>query len=109
MVFNEILATRVSQLLRRRRSFVEKKMFGGVGHLRQGNMCVGVWKEFLIVRVGLDAYEDALDEPFTKLFDITGRPMRGWVMVHRTGVADDDDLREWIERAIKFVKTLPAK
>lgn len=109
MVFNEALAERVNGLLRRRRGFVEKKMFGGVGYLLRGNMCVGVWKEYLIVRVGIDAYEDALDQPFTKQFDITGRAMRGWVMVHREGVSDPDDLRQWVELAIKFVRTLPAK
>lgn len=109
MAFDESLAARVSDVLRRRRNFVEKKMFGGMGYLLKVNMCVGVWKEYLIVRVGIDAYEKALDRAFVKEFNITGRSMRGWVMVHRKGVADEDDLLEWVERAIKFVRTLPAK
>lgn len=109
MAFDEALAERVRELVRRRRGFTEKKMFGGVAFFLSGNVCVGVWKEFLIVRVGLDAYENALDEPFVKQFDITGRAMRGWVMVHREGVEDADDMRSWIEQAVKFVRTLPPK
>ena len=84
-------------------------MFGGVGFLLNGNMCVGVWREFLIVRVGLDAYEGLLEESFTRKFDITGRVMRGWLMVEPEGLEGDDQLKEWLERAIAFVKSLPAK
>ncbi len=109
MVYDKTLASRVSDVLHRRRGFVEKKMFGGIGHLLHGNMCVGVWKDFLIVRVGIDQYEQLLKEPFTKEFDITGKVMRGWVMVDMPGVDGDEQLREWIERAAKFVRTLPPK
>ena len=109
MPYNEQTAERIRQRLARRRGFVEKKMFGGVGFLLAGNMCVGVWKESLILRVGPDAYQDTLAEPFVKEFDITGRAMTGWVMVHPDGFADDAELGDWIERAIRFVKTLPAK
>ncbi len=106
MPYDESLAARVRKLLSRRRGFTEKKMFGGAGFLRHDKMCVGVWKEFLIVRVGPDAYNSALAEPFVKKFDITGRAMTGWVMVLADGVAADDDLRAWIERATRFVFSL---
>lgn len=74
-----------------------------------GNMLVGVWKDSLIVRLGPDAYDDALLEPNVREFDITGKPMKGWVMVEPEGVEDDEQLKDWIERAIRFVKTLPKK
>ena len=106
MSYDESLAARVRKLLSRRRGFTEEKMFGGVGFLRQGKMCVGVWKEFLIVRVGPDAYNAALAESFVKKFDITGRAMTGWVMVLADGVAADDDLQAWLERAQRFVASL---
>ena len=105
MVYDEQLAHRVRAILKRRRGFIEKKMFGGVGFLLNGNMCVGAWREFLIVRVGLDAYEDRLRESFTRKFDITGRVMKGWVMVEPEGVEDDDQLKAWIDFAIVFVRT----
>lgn len=109
MPYDEHTATRVRKRFVRRRGVAEKKMFGGVGFLLHGNMCVGVWKEFLILRLGSEAYHNALGEPFVREFDITGRSMTGWVMVHPDGFADDAELASWIERAVRFVKTLPAK
>jgi TfoX/Sxy family transcriptional regulator of competence genes len=109
MAFCEALAARVRLSLARRKGVEEKKMFGGVGFLLNGNMLVGVWKDSLIVRFGPDNYEDALLEPHVREFDITGRPMKGWVLVEPEGVEDDDQLSGWVERATKFVKTLPAK
>jgi hypothetical protein len=84
-------------------------MFGGVGFLLHGNMLVGVWKNSLIARVGPDGYEDGLLEPHVKEFDITGKPMKGWMLVEPEGIEGDDQLNGWIERATKFVRTLPAK
>jgi TfoX/Sxy family transcriptional regulator of competence genes len=109
MPYDEPTAARVRQQLARRKGLEVKKMFGGVGFLLRGNMCVGVWKESLILRVGPDAYEDALAEPFTREFDITGRPMTGWIMLEPDGFADDRDLSEWVGRAVEFVKTLPTR
>jgi hypothetical protein len=109
MAYDEQLVSRVRPLLKRRRGFSEKRMFGGVGFFLHGNICVGVWKEYLIVRVGLDAYTAALRAPFVKKFDITGRAMTGWVMVAPEGIAEDEVLIEWIERAVGFVRTLPRK
>lgn len=109
MAYDEKLADRVRPMMSRRKGIAEKKMFGGVGFLLHGNMCVGVWKKFLILRIGLKKYEAALEEPYTKEFDITGRVMRGWVMVDQKGLAHDDDLKEWIEKAVRFVRTLPKK
>src|ERR1700681_281024 len=93
----------------RNRGVEEKKMFGGVGFLLNGNLLVGVWKDSLIVRLGPDNYDDALLEPHVREFDITGKPMKGWVLVEPEGVVDDEQLKDWIERATKFVKSLPAK
>lgn len=109
MAFDEALAERIRQALARRKNVEEKKMFGGVGFLLNGNMLVGVWKDSLIVRLGPDNYDDALLEPHVREFDITGRAMKGWVLVEPEGVEDDEQLKEWIERATKFVRSLPAK
>jgi TfoX/Sxy family transcriptional regulator of competence genes len=109
MAFDEALAGRIRQYLARRKNVEEKKMFGGVGFLLNGNLLVGVWKESLVVRLGPDEGEAALKEPHVKEFDITGRPMRNWVLVEPAGVEDDDRLSGWIQRAVKFVGKLPAK
>jgi TfoX/Sxy family transcriptional regulator of competence genes len=109
MAFNEVLATRIRQALTRKRGIEEKKMFGGVGFLLNGNLLVGVWKDSMIVRVGPDQSDQALSEPHVRAFDITGKPMKGWVLVEQDGIAEDDELQHWIERAQRFVKTLEAK
>lgn len=108
MPFDQSLASRVRAEFARERNVVEKKMFGGVGWLLNGNMCVGVWKDDLIARLG-DEYHDALGDPNVRAFDITGKPMRGWVMVSPDGVATDEELRDWVGRCVAFVRTLPAK
>jgi TfoX/Sxy family transcriptional regulator of competence genes len=109
VAFDESLAARIRDALARRKNIEEKKMFGGIGFLLNGNMLVGVWKDSLIVRLGPDEGEEALLEPHVKVFDITGRPMKGWVLVEPDGVESDDQLMGWIERALNFVRKLPAK
>jgi TfoX/Sxy family transcriptional regulator of competence genes len=109
MAFNEALAGRIRQRLARRKNVEERKMFGGIGFLLNGNLLVGVWKDSLIARLGPDEGEEALREPHVRVFDITGRPMRNWVLVEPEGVEDDEQLSAWIQRAVKFVGALPAK
>jgi TfoX/Sxy family transcriptional regulator of competence genes len=109
MAFSEALAERIRQRLARRKNVEEKRMFGGVGFLLNGNLLVGVWKDSLIVRLGPEEGHEALKEPHVKEFDITGRVMKGWVLVEPEGVEDDDQLKGWIQRAVKFVGKLPAK
>lgn len=108
MAFDAALADRIRPLLKGWAGLAEKKMFGGVGFLLYGNMCCGVWKEFLLLRLGPEAGAKALEEPHVREFDITGRPMAGWVMVDPDGLAGDA-LAEWIDKAREFVLTLPAK
>ena len=109
MAYSQLLAGRVRDAVGSDRRIEEKKMFGGVCFLLNGNMLVGVWKDWLIVRLGPAAGAEALREPFVKEFDVTGKPMRGWVMVEPEGLERDDQLQGWIDRAMQFVKTLPAK
>jgi hypothetical protein len=109
MAFSEELAERIRQGLARRKGIEEKKMFGGIGFLLNGNMLVGVWKDSLIVRLGPVEGEEALKEPHVSAFNITGRAMTGWALVAPEGVQADNQLRGWMQRAEKFVGKLPAK
>ena len=109
MAFNEALAERIRRGLARKKNIEEKKMFGCICFFLNGNALAGVWKDGLIARLGPDEGEVALREPHVRAFDITGRPMRNWVVVEPEGVEDDDQLKAWIERATKFVRMLPKK
>lgn len=109
MAYSQSLAERIRQVLGQRRGTTEKKMFGGVGYLLHGNMCVGVWKNSLIARLGPERATAALQQPHVGEFDITGRPMKGWVMIESEGVETDDQLRGWIAESVEFVSMLPKK
>ena len=109
MAFNEALVERIRQGLTRRKNIEEKKMFGGIGFLLNGNMLVGVWKDSLIVRLGPEEGDEALKEAHVREFDITGKPMKGCVLVEPQGVEDDEQVRDWIQRAVRFVSKLPGK
>jgi hypothetical protein len=87
---------------------VRKKMFGGTCHILRGNMMAGVYKDFLILRLGEQVASDALDQPFVRPFDITGRPMRGWVMVEAPAT-EGDALERWLALATEYSESLPPK
>ena len=109
MAYSEALARRIRQQLKRNRNVDEKKMFGGVCQFLNGNICVGVWQDSLVARVGPEQFTDALQQPHVGEFDVTGRPMKGWVLVAPEGIDVDSQLKDWIQRALKFVRTLPPK
>jgi TfoX/Sxy family transcriptional regulator of competence genes len=109
MAFDEGLAQRLREELAGTGGVAEKRMFGGLAFLVDGNMCVGVIGDELIVRVGLDATEAALERPGSRLFDFSGRPMKGWITVGPDALEDDEALAGWVGSALAFVRTLPPK
>jgi TfoX/Sxy family transcriptional regulator of competence genes len=109
MVYNPTLAHRVREALLPKGEFEEKKMFGGISFMYKGNMALGILRDEVIVRVGLENYEAALAKPGVELFAPTGKPMAGWITVASEGYKQDPDLVTWIDLALDFVKTLPAK
>jgi len=109
MTFDEHLAARMRNTLGKRPDLTEKKMFGGIAFLLAGNMCCGVHKTDMIVRLDPDETDSALAEANVRLFDLTGRPMKGWILVESSGLEDDAALAKWVGRSVKFVKTLPKK
>jgi TfoX/Sxy family transcriptional regulator of competence genes len=109
MAYDEGLAQRIEETLGDQPNLVAKKMFGGVGYMVQGNMACGVNKDDLIVRVGPDRYQEALAQPHTREFDMTGRPMRGWVVVEPEGCESDEALEAWVRQGVQFALSLPPK
>ncbi len=110
MAYDEDLAHRVREQLAGESSVTEKAMFGGLAFLLRGNMAVGLSSGGeLMVRVGPDGTDAALARPHTRLFDMTGRPMRGWILVAAEGVKTKPQLASWVSRGVRFAHTLPAK
>jgi TfoX/Sxy family transcriptional regulator of competence genes len=109
MAYDEGLAQRIREVLGELPELVEKKMFGGIGFMVRGNMACGVHKDALIVRVGREGHGEALARPHTKPFDITGKPMKGWVMVTSDGYESAEALEDWVQQGLDFALSLPAK
>ena len=109
MAYDETLENRILTSIDGWRRVSAKKMFGGVCHLIRGNMFGGVYKELLILRLGEAAAAEALSKAHTRPFDITGRPMNGWVMIEANGLETDDMLTGWLQKARNFAQTLPPK
>ncbi|MEV1084472.1 TfoX/Sxy family protein [Streptomyces sp. NPDC050211] len=109
MAYDEGLAERIRGHLGPDPEVTEKKMFGGLAFLHRGNMAVGVSGDDLMVRVGPDATEAALARPGTRVFDMTGRPMRGWILVDGSALAEDADLGAWVDQGHAFAASLPPK
>lgn len=109
MAYNESLAQVIREVTTGTKNLVEKKMFGGIAFLLNGNMSVGVHKDSLVVRVDKSNHEKLLAKPHVKEFDITGRTMKGWLMVLPEAHLDEKVLKQWIKKGIEFAGTLPKK
>jgi len=109
MAFDEGLAQRIREMLADEQGVTEKRMFGGIAFLLDGNMSVGVVKDTLMVRVGPQAHARLVALPHAREMDLTGRPMKGFVYVDPAGVAADADLRRWIGHGVAHARSLPAK
>ena len=107
MAVNEALVARIRGALAGEPNVTERKMFGGVAFMVAGNMCCGVNKDDLMLRVGADGHNAALRRPHARAMDFTWRPMKSMVFVDAAGIAGDEDLRDWIDTALAFVRTLP--
>ena len=109
MAYDHDLANRIREQLADEDAVSEQEMFGGIAFLLAGNMAVGVTREDLMVRVGKDESDDALEQPHTRVFDMTGRPMRNWILVAPAGVETDSALAGWVARGVAFARSLPPK
>jgi TfoX/Sxy family transcriptional regulator of competence genes len=109
MAYNQGLADDLRARLGGRIGLSEREMFGGIGFMINGNMAVGVSGDDLMVRVGKDAHDEALSEPGARDFDMSGRAMKGWILVSPEGLRTDQDLGRWVDQGVAFAEGLPPK
>lgn len=108
--YDEELLDRLREILEGEPGYSERAMFGGVAIMLDGNMCVGVMKGGgMMVRLSKEEGDAALAEPHVREMEFTGRPMRGWVVVAAEGVTTGAELRDWTDRAVRYVRGLPPK
>jgi len=109
MVHNEKMDAKLEELTSNWKNITKKKMFGGTGYLMNGKMVAGIYKDYYILRLGEQNGKKALNNAKFRLLDITGRPMKGWIMARQDAFENDDDLISWVKKAKEFVDTLPRK
>lgn len=113
MPFDATLADRLSRIVKSKfkstKGLHETRMFGGFGYLLNGNMCMGIHKDTLIVRVGEDLAKELIAEPYIRPMDLTGRVMKGWATIDPGAMDTDESLERFCRLAVGFVRTLPAK
>ncbi len=109
MAYNSELENRIDNYAFNLDRITKKKMFGGLGYLLNGNMCFGIHKDFLILRTSPEKAEELLKLNQVRVFDITGRPMKGWLMVEQHLFSNDRKLNEFLNIGRTYALTLPEK
>jgi TfoX/Sxy family transcriptional regulator of competence genes len=109
MAYDHALADRIRAELGDHPALSEREMFGGIAFLVGGNMAVGVTGDELMVRVDPSRHDDELARPGARPFAMTGRPMRGWLVVAANGFATESDFSGWIRTGVSFAESLPPK
>ena len=109
MAYDETLARRLRSVFRKSAGITEKRMFGGIAFMLNGNMCAGVAGKNLMLRVGPEKYPELLKQPHAMVMDFTGKVMTGYIYVEPAGLTSDRKLEEWLNHALDFVRSLPGK
>ena len=109
IAYDTALAERMRPFLLPRAGVSEKAMFGGIAFLVNGNMCCGIWKDLLVIRLSVEDGMRELKKQHVRVMDITGRPMKGWLFVEPAGHEREKDLYSWIDKALQFASSLPSK
>lgn len=109
MSYNLDLEDRIDRVTDRLGEIANKKMFGGVGYLINGNMCFGIHKESLVLRTSPEKAEELMKSEYVTPFDISGKSMKGWVLVSPDVLETDDQLLDILKLGVSFAETLPKK
>ena len=108
--YDEQLAGRLRELLRGEPGLTEKRMFGGLAFLINGNMSVSASGQGgLLLRVDPDETDKLLSEPGAQRFEMRGRSMAGWLRVTPNGLGTDRELERWVNRSVGYARSLAPK
>lgn len=109
MAYDEALAARVRAALASSPEITEQKMFGGIGFMLRGNLCCGVLKDRLLVRVGSDGHDSAVAQPGAEPMVMGGKTSKGFVVVDQEVLGTDAAFSEWVRKGLEFAGSLPPK
>ena len=103
------LAARLDDIISGMLEMEVTRIFGGYGFMMNGHICLGVWDNRLVIRIGTDGWDAICDQPHVGPMDSTGKVMKGWAMIHPDGLSEYEDLRRYVDMAIMSFATLPPK
>ena len=110
MSYDDRLAERIRELLDPESGVSEKRMFGGLAFLIDGNMAVAASsKGGIMVRVPPEETDQLLARAHTAPMEMSGRHTRGWIRVSADGVPGKRELKSWVDKGVGFARSLPAK
>ena len=109
MAYDEDLANRIRELIASEAGYTEQKMFGGIAFMLGGNMCCGVIRSDLMLRLGPELSTRALSESHTRQMEMNGRPVSWMALVSPSGYQADEALQGWLDQAADFTASLPPK
>lgn len=109
MAYDEGLAQRVREVLVDEAGLTEKRMFGGIAFMLDGNMACAVTDADLMVRVGKESADALSEQPGVRISAMAGRPMKGWLLVSAQATEQDEALAGWVGRGVDFARSLPPK
>lgn len=110
MAYDEKLAERLREQLAGEDGLREKRMFGGLAFLINGNMAVSASGQGgLLLRVDPAQTDDLVGKAGAERFIMHGREMDGWLRVDSDAVKTDAKLRRWIAHGIAYARSLPPK
>ena len=109
MAYNTDLEYRIDKLASPFTELDKRKMFGGVGYMLNGNMCCAIHKEYLVVRTSIQKAGELLKDETIEPFNITGKAMKGWLMISSDYVETDEKLSSMLKLGIDFAENLPPK
>jgi TfoX/Sxy family transcriptional regulator of competence genes len=109
MAYDKKLADRIRKSLGKQPKLTEREMFGGIGFMLRGNMACGVIGDELMVRIAKEETDAAIKKPGARIFDFSGRPSPGWILVNQSVLAKPAELRAWVKRGVEYALSLPAK
>ncbi len=110
MAYDEDLAGRIRELIAAEGDVTEKRMFGGLAFLVNGNLAVSASGQGgLLLRVEPESTEELVAKPHAEPFEMRGRSMSGWLRVDPEGVKTKRQLERWVRRGVLYARSLPAK
>jgi TfoX/Sxy family transcriptional regulator of competence genes len=110
MAYDQELADRIREVVLDEGGLTEKRMFGGLAFLINGNMAAGASSTGgMLLRIDPAQTDSLVSEPHVRRFEMRGREMDGWLRVDAEVLDTDAELRRWVSHGVTFARSLPPK